>query len=57
MRKLEGLKYNEIKDNIGKVIKSIPKETFENIFKGSYNCQDIYVKKKLSRKKIVKNYL
>lgn len=57
MRKLEGLKYTEIKDNIGKVIKSIPKETFENIFKGSYNRQEVYVKKKSSRKKIVKNYL
>jgi hypothetical protein len=57
MKKLEGLKYTEIKDNISKVIKTIPKETFENIFKGSYNRQDIYVKKKSSRKKIVKNYL
>jgi hypothetical protein len=57
MRKLEGLKYTEIKDNISRVIKNIPKETFENIFKGSYNRQEIYVKKKSSRKKIVKNYL
>jgi len=57
MRKLEGLKYSEIKKNIGKVIKNIPKETFGNIFKGSYERQEIYVKKKSSRKKIVKNYL
>ena len=46
MRKLEGLKYTEIKDNIRKVIKSIPKETFKNIFKCSYNRQEVYVKKK-----------
>ncbi len=30
--KLKGLKHTEIKDNIIKVIKDIPKETFENIF-------------------------
>ena len=32
MRKLKGLKYIEIKDNILKVIKDILKETFKNIF-------------------------
>ncbi len=37
MMKLEALKYIEIKDNISKVIKDIPKE--------SYNRSDIYVKK------------
>jgi superfamily II DNA or RNA helicase len=37
--------------------KDIPKETFENIFKGSYNRSDIYVKKTSSRKKKIKNYL
>ena len=57
MRKLEGLKYIEIKENIGKVIKNIPKETFESIFKGSYERQEVYVKKTSSRKKKVKNYL
>jgi transposase len=57
MRKLEGLKHTEIKDNILKVLKDIPKETFENIFKGSYNRNDIYVKKTSSRKKKIKNYL
>ena len=43
--------------NILKVLKDIPKETFENIFKGSYNRNDIYVKKTSSRKKKIKNYL
>jgi len=57
MRKLEGLKYTEIKENIAKVIKNIPKETFESIFKGSYERQEVYVKKASSRKKKVKNYL
>lgn len=57
MRKLEGLKYTELKENISKVIKNIPKETFESIFKGSYERQEVYVKKASSRKKKVKNYL
>jgi len=35
-------------------VKDIPKETFENIFKGSYNRNDIYVKKTSSRKKKLK---
>ena len=57
MRKLEGLKHTEIKDNISKVIIDIPKETFENIFKGSYNRSEVYVKKTSSRKIKIKNYL
>lgn len=53
MRKLEGLKYTELKENISKVIKNIPKETFESIFRGSYERQDVYVKKhQVERKKL-----
>ena len=44
-------------ENKDMIIKDIPKETFENIFKGSYNRSDIYVKKTSSRKKKIKNYL
>ncbi len=45
LRKLEGLKYNELKENIKKVIKDIPKENYKNILKGAYERQDIYIKK------------
>jgi hypothetical protein len=54
---MEGLKYSEIKENIIKTIKSIPKETFENIFKGSYERQEVYVKKASKKKRKNKNYL
>lgn len=57
LRKMEGLKYTEIKENIVNAIKDISKEIFQNIFKGSYNREEIYVKKPSSRKKKVKNYL
>ena len=52
-----GLVYDELKDNIKKVIKDIPKEYYKNIFKGSYDRKLKYIKKINSRKKRVKNYL
>ena len=55
LRKLEGLKYNEIKENIKKVIKEIPKENYKNILKGAYERQDYYIKK-TSKTKKYKNY-
>jgi hypothetical protein len=55
LRKLEGLKYNELKENITKVIKNIPKENYKNILKGAYQRPDIYIKKQ-SRTKKPKNY-
>ncbi len=57
LRKMEGLKYTEIKENIINAIKNISKEIFQNIFKGSYNRQETYVKKPSNKKKKVKNYL
>ena len=33
----EGQKHEKLKENITKVITSIPKEKYENIFKGAYN--------------------
>ena len=36
LQKLEGLKYENLKENIQKVISEIPKEKYENIFKGAY---------------------
>jgi hypothetical protein len=35
LQKLEGLKYGNLKENIKKVISEIPKEKYENIFKGA----------------------
>ena len=45
LQKLEGLTYNELKLNIGKVIKDIPKETYKNLLIGSYKRDIVYVKK------------
>jgi hypothetical protein len=45
LRKVEGLTHSKIKQNISNVIKNIPKEKYENIFKGAYNRNAVYVKK------------
>ena len=37
LQKLDGLTHEKLKENIEKVIKDIPKEKYENIFKGAYN--------------------
>jgi len=37
LQKLNGLTHEKLKENISKVIRDIPKEKYENIFKGSYN--------------------
>ena len=44
LRKIEGLTHSEIKQNILNVIRNIPKEKYENIFKGAYNRNAVYVK-------------
>ena len=55
--KLDGLTHKELKTNIDKVIKNIPKEKYENIIKGTYNRTEKYYKKHSNRKKTLKNYL
>ena len=55
LRKLEGIKYDELKENIKNVLKMIPKETYINIFKGSYERKEEY-KKESNNRKISKNY-
>ena len=45
LQKLEGLTYNELKLNIGKVINDIPKDTYKNLLIGSYKRDVVYVKK------------
>ena len=50
LQKLEGLKYDNLKENIQKVIREIPKEKYENIFKGAYDRPEKYVPKNKTRK-------
>ena len=56
LQKLDGLKYENLKENIKKVISEIPKEKYENIFKGAYERPEKYVPKNKTRrvKKIYK---
>ncbi len=55
LRKLEGIKYDELKENIKNVLKIIPKETYMNIFKGSYERKE-GCKKDSKTKKTSKKY-
>jgi hypothetical protein len=55
LQKLDGLTYNELKKNIEKVIHGIPREKYENIFKGAYERPEKYVSKNKTRK-IKKQY-
>lgn len=57
LQKLDGLTHEKLKENIEKVIRDIPKEKYENIFKGAYNRTEKYVKKPSNRKRKLKNYL
>jgi len=55
LQKLNGLTHEKLKENITNVIRGIPKEKYENIFKGAYNRDIVYVKNK-TRKQKLKNY-
>jgi transposase len=55
LQKLDGLTHEKLKVNITNVIRGIPKEKYENIFKGAYNRDVVYVKNK-TRKQKLKNY-
>lgn len=57
LQKLDGLKYEIIKKNIEIAIKNISKQKYENIFKGSYERKEIYIKESKTRAKPLKNYL
>jgi len=57
LQKLDGLTHEKLKENIEKVIRDIPKEKYENIFKGAYNRTEKYVKKPSNRTRKLKNYL
>jgi hypothetical protein len=56
LQKKEGLTYNNLKRNIQNVIEEIPRTTFKNIFKGSYERNIEKIKNK-TRKLKRKNYL
>ena len=57
LQKLDGLTHAELKENITKTIKNIPKEKYKNIIKGAYERPEKYVSKKKKTRKIKKNYL
>ena len=50
LQKLNKLIYNNLKENINKVIGEIPKEKYENIFKGAYDRPEKYIPKNKTRK-------
>jgi hypothetical protein len=50
LQKLDGLNYENLKEKIQKVISEIPKEKYENIFKGAYDRPEKYVPKNKTRK-------
>ena len=51
LQKLDGLTYDELKKNIEKVLNEIPRENYENIFKGAYERpENMY--QKIKQKKI-----
>jgi len=56
LHKLEGFTYDNLKQNIDKVITEIPKEKYRNIIKGTYERPEKYVSKKNKTRKIKKNF-
>jgi len=52
LQKLDGLTHAELKENITKTIKNIPKEKYKNIIKGAYERPEKYVSKKNKTRKI-----
>jgi transposase len=57
LQKLDGLTHGELKNNITKTIRTIPKEKYRNIIKGAYERPEKYVPNKNKTRKIKKNYL
>ena len=57
LQKYSGLKYVNLKENIGRVVEGIPKEYYKNILEGAYNRKEKYVAKNKTRKNPRKLYL
>ena len=49
LHKLEGLTYDDLKKNIDKVVKEIPKEKYENVIKGTYQRPTKFIRKKSNK--------
>jgi len=56
LQKLEGLTYNDLKLNIKKVVREIPKEIYKNLLIGSYKRDEKYVKKSSKIVRKLKKY-
>ena len=56
LQKLEGLKYEELKKNITKVVREIPKEKYKNIIRGTYKRPIGFIRKASNRTRKLKNY-
>jgi len=56
LQKLEGLKYEELKKNIEKVVREIPKEKYINIIRGTYKRPLGFIRKASNRTRKLKNY-
>ena len=54
LQKLEGLTFEELRNNVNKVVSEIPINIYENIFIGNYQKPENYEPKR--RKHIDKNY-
>ena len=52
LQKLNGLTDADLKENITKPIRNIPKEKYRNIIKGAYERPEKYVSKKNNTQKI-----
>jgi len=57
LHKLNGLKYDNLKENIVKAIDIIPQEYYKNILEGAYNRKEKYIPKNKTRKNSKKIYL
>jgi len=57
LHKLNGLKYDNLKENIVKAIDIIPKEYYKNILEGAYNRKEKYIPNNKTRKNPKKKYL
>ena len=51
LQTLEGLTHTKLKENIENIIRKIPKEKYENIFKGAYKRPEKYILKKPKKSK------
>ena len=56
IQKMEGLKVEDLRNNIKKALSEISTDTYKNIIKGAYERNDKYVKTVKTKKKTPKIY-